>query len=106
MQLSEHDLKQLDEEKIRSLQAQTLQTLSLKLLADLKEARDRLNQRPDNSSRPPSTRVPWEGGDSEPRDDDEAQEQRRKTQRKRGKRAIHQPERKTKRARGRSRVSG
>ncbi len=58
MQLSEHDLKQLDEQTIRSLQAERLRTLSLKLLADLKEARDRLNQSPDNSSRPPSTRAP------------------------------------------------
>jgi transposase len=72
MQLSEHDLKQLDEQTIRSLQADRLQTLSLKLLADLKEARDRLNQSPDNSSRPPSTRAPWEGADTEQRDDSEA----------------------------------
>ncbi len=74
MQLSEHDLKQLDEETIRSLQAETLQTLSVKLLADLKEARDRLNQSPDNSSRPPSTRAPWEGSGSEPPEDDEAED--------------------------------
>ena len=60
MQLSEHDLKQLDEERVRSLTAESLCTLSLKLLADLKEARDRLNQSPDNSSRPPSSRAPWE----------------------------------------------
>ncbi|MCP4042209.1 MAG: transposase, partial [Gammaproteobacteria bacterium] len=50
-----------------------MRTLSLKLLADLKEARDRLNQSPDNSSRPPSTRAPWEGADTEPRDDSEGQ---------------------------------
>jgi transposase len=74
MQLSEHDLKQLDEEKIRSLQAEVLQTLSLKLLADLKEARDRLNQGPDNSSRPPSSRAPWEGVGSEPQDDGETED--------------------------------
>ena len=73
MQLSEHDLKQLDEETIRSLQARPLRTLSLKLLADLKEARDRLNQSPDNSSRPPSSRVPWEGADTKPQDDGEAE---------------------------------
>jgi len=73
MQLSEHDLKQLDDETIRSLQAETLRTLSMKLLADLKEARDRLNQSPDNSSRPPSTRAPWEGVDTEPQDDGEAE---------------------------------
>ena len=73
MQLSEHDLKQLDDETIRSLQAETLRTLSMKLLADLKEARDRLNQSPDNSSRPPSTSAPWEGVDTEPQDDGEAE---------------------------------
>ena len=73
MQLSEHDLKQLDEETIRSLQAGTLRTLSVKLLADLKEARDRLNQSPDNSSRPPSSRAPWEGADTEPQNDGEAE---------------------------------
>jgi transposase len=50
--------------------------LSSKLLADLKEAHDRLNQSPDNSSRPPSTRAPWEGGSAEPRDDDEAEERK------------------------------
>ena len=60
MQLSEHDLKQLDEERVRSFAPEDLCTLSLKLLADLKEARDRLNQSPDNSSRPPSSRAPWE----------------------------------------------
>ncbi|MCP3880265.1 MAG: IS66 family transposase, partial [Sulfitobacter sp.] len=73
MKLSEHDLKQLDEETIRSLPAETLRTLSSKLLADLKEARDRLNQSPDNSSRPPSSRAPWEGADTEPQDDGEAE---------------------------------
>jgi hypothetical protein len=32
------------------------------LLADLKEARERLQQGPHNSSRPPSSRLPWERG--------------------------------------------
>ena len=71
MQLSEHDLKQLDEETIRSLQAERLRTLSLKLLADLKEARDRLNQSPDNSSRPPSSRAPWDKASTDAQDDHE-----------------------------------
>ena len=84
MQLSEHDLKQLDEETIRSLQAEKLRTLSLKLLADLKEARDRLNQSPDNSSRPPSSRAPWEGADTEPQDDGRGR--RRRTARGRARR--------------------
>jgi hypothetical protein len=49
MQLNDHDLKQLDEERVRSLTVESLCILSLKLLADLKEARDRLNQSPENS---------------------------------------------------------
>ncbi len=76
MQLSEHDLKQLDEETIRSLAAESLCTLSLKLLADLKEARDRLNQSPDNSSRPPSSRAPWERASSDAQDDDEQEDEK------------------------------
>ena len=74
MKLSEHDLKQFDDETIRSLPAEILRTLSSKLLADLKEARDRLNQSPDNSSRPPSNRAPWERADSEPQDGGEAED--------------------------------
>jgi len=35
----------------------------------LKEAHDRLNRNPSNSSRPPSTRVPWEKGDKPSQDD-------------------------------------
>jgi hypothetical protein len=73
MQLSEHDLKQLDEEYLRSLSPDSLQLLSLKLLGDLKEAHDRLNQNPENSSRPPSSRAPWEGGSDAGGDDVEEQ---------------------------------
>jgi len=64
MHLSDHDLKQLDEDYLRGLPAESLRSLSGKLLADLKEAHDRLNQNPSNSSRPPSTRAPWEKDDS------------------------------------------
>ena len=63
MHLSDHDLKQLDEDYLRGLPAESLRLLSGKLLADLKEAHDRLNQNPSNSSRPPSTRPPWAKGD-------------------------------------------
>jgi transposase len=45
-----------------------LRGLSLRLLEDLKEARERLRQNPNNSSRPPSSRAPWErpsAGDAE-----------------------------------------
>ena len=64
MHLSDHDLKQLDDDYLRGLPAEPLRLLSGKLLADLKEAHDRLNQSPSNSSRPPSTRAPWEKADS------------------------------------------
>ncbi len=60
MRLSKYDLEQFDEVYLRSLPEERLQALSVKLLADLKEAHDRLNQTPLTSSRPPSTRAPWE----------------------------------------------
>ncbi len=82
MRLSDHDLKQLDEDVVRSLSGDKLVTLSLKLLADLKESRDRLNQDPDNSSRPPSSRLPWEGGNSEEHNESQDQEPERKESRK------------------------
>ena len=50
-----------------SLPEQPLRTLSAKLLADLKAAHERLDQNPSNSSRPPSSRDPWqseEGGET------------------------------------------
>ena len=68
MQLSDHDLKQLDEEYLRSLPAEPLRALSSKLLSDLKEAHDQLNQNPSNSSRPPSTRAPWENAEERAQD--------------------------------------
>ena len=71
MQLSDHDLKQLDDDYLRSLPAEALRTLSSKLLSDLKEAHDRLNQNPSNSSRPPSSRAPWEKTEETSQDDGE-----------------------------------
>ena len=81
MQLKDYDLRQIDEVTLRSLGENDLRTLSAKLLLDLKEARERLNQSPKNSSRPPSSRDPWEknGGSeksekdgSEPQEDEES----------------------------------
>ena len=63
MHLSDHSLRQIDDDYVRSLGADALRDLSLRLLADLKEARERLNQGPTNSSRPPSSRAPWERGE-------------------------------------------
>jgi len=60
MHLSPHSLQQIDDAYIESLDPEALRGLSLRLLADLKEAWDRLNQGPENSSRPPSSRVPWD----------------------------------------------
>jgi hypothetical protein len=60
MHLSEHSLRQLDRAYLDALDEAALRVLSAKLLDDLKEARDRLNQGPETSSRPPSSRAPWE----------------------------------------------
>jgi hypothetical protein len=64
MHLSDHSLRQIDDAYLRSLDAEALCGLSVRLLADLKEARERLNQGPTNSSRPPSSRAPWERGET------------------------------------------
>lgn len=60
MKISDHSLRQLDEAYVTSLDGAALRGLSLRLLADLKEARERLNQNSGNSSRPPSSQAPWE----------------------------------------------
>ena len=62
MHLSDHDLRQMDEDWLEKLPEDKLRQVSTRILKDLKEARDRLNQTPDNSSRPPSSRAPWEKG--------------------------------------------
>src|SRR5512147_2367137 len=60
MHLTPHSLHQIDDAYLQSLEVEALRGLSMRLLADLKEAWDRLNQGPDNSSRPPSSRALWE----------------------------------------------
>ena len=78
MQLSKHDLAQLDEAALSGLSPEQLRALSVKLLSDLKLAHERLEQSPRNSSRPPSSVAPWERGGGgvdapvEPPADDEA----------------------------------
>jgi transposase len=72
MVLKDHDLRQLSEERILELREKdpdALAALSIRLLQDLKEARERLNQNPSNSSRPPSSQAPW----LRARDDEEAE---------------------------------
>jgi transposase len=60
MHLSDHDLRQLDEVYLDGLTPEQARALLGRALADLKAARERLNQNPSNSSRPPSSRPPWE----------------------------------------------
>ncbi|MDD4915979.1 MAG: IS66 family transposase [Methylococcales bacterium] len=72
MILKEHELLQMDEEFIYHLLGRdpdALAGLSIKLVNDLKEALERLNQNPTNSSRPSGSLAPWEKGINEEDDD-------------------------------------
>jgi hypothetical protein len=60
MKLSDYDLRQIDEERINNLSETAVKNLSITLLNDLKEARERLNQNSKNSSIPPSSEAPWD----------------------------------------------
>lgn len=59
MHLTDHDLLQLDRDTLARLDEEAVRGLSGRLLDDLKEARDRLNQNSKNSSRPPSSDSPY-----------------------------------------------
>jgi transposase len=50
----------MDESWLGLLTPVQLQAVSVRLLRELKETRDRLNQSPSNSSKPPSSRPAWE----------------------------------------------
>lgn len=65
MRLSDHDLLQLTDEELLELPEEVLRVLSIKLLNDLKEARERLRQTSRNSSRPPSSDLPWDKVDAD-----------------------------------------
>lgn len=60
MRLTDHDLKQISQEYLASLTPEQLLHLSGKMLDDLRTARDRLNQTPQNSSRPSGSYAPWQ----------------------------------------------
>ena len=64
MNLSAHDLRQMDDEWLNGLSPEQLLAVSHRLLADLKELTDRSQRTPDNSSVPPSSRAPWNKGKS------------------------------------------
>ena len=59
MPLSDHDLSQIDHDKLDALSEDSLRGLSKRLLDDLKEAKERLNQTQENSSRPSGSMPPW-----------------------------------------------
>lgn len=73
MLLNDHDLRQFDESYLDSLSEEQIRRLTLKLLQDLKTAREQINQTSDNSSRPPSSSPPWRrsSGPTERSDDDD-----------------------------------
>jgi hypothetical protein len=74
MHLSDHDLRQLDDAYLDTLSPVQARALLGKALADLKAARERLGQNPTNSSRPPSTRAPWEQSGADEDDAEESKE--------------------------------
>ena len=63
MYLSDFDLQQLDEQKLIALPVEQKDALLVKLLRDLKDARERLQANSQTSSRPPSSDPPWQGHD-------------------------------------------
>ena len=60
MYLSDFDLQQMDEEKLKALPAAQKEVLRVKLLWDLKDARERLKLDSQTSSRPPRRDPPWQ----------------------------------------------
>lgn len=76
MLLTDNDLRQISSEYLKSLSSTEVVRVAVKLLNDLKDARDRLNQNPNNSSRPPSSQEPWVTtkleGESESNTEDES----------------------------------
>lgn len=60
--LSDHDLRQMDLGWQEHQSEPTVRRLLARALDDLRTARDRLNQRPDNSSRPSGSMPPWQRG--------------------------------------------
>ena len=59
MELPDYSLPQITPEYLEKLSPEELVHLSIKLVKDLKEARDRLNQNSRNSSRPSGSMEPW-----------------------------------------------
>ena len=75
MNLANYDLLQMHDAYLESLDPDRLLTVSKKLLADLKEARERLNQNSQNSSVPPSSRPAYLGSLNKGEDDTSDEEE-------------------------------
>lgn len=73
MKLSDHDLQQLNADWLRARTPEELLHVSQKLLDDLKETRERLNQNSSNSSVPSGSQPPWfhPAEDTENEEDDD-----------------------------------
>ena len=63
MYLSDFDLQQFDEQKLIALPAEQKDALLVKLLWDLRDARERLKANFQTSSRPPRSDPPWHSRD-------------------------------------------
>ena len=70
MNLTDHDLQQIDADWLRKRTLEELLHLSLNMLEDLKESRERLKQNSSNSSIPSGSEPPW----FQPSDDNNADE--------------------------------
>lgn len=60
MHWTKFDLQQMDDDWVEGLPDDLLRQTLKKMLAEYKEARDRLNMTPENSSVPPSSKKPWD----------------------------------------------
>ena len=62
--LTDHDLRQMDPTWQQRQPEETVRGLLARALDDLRQARERLNQNPTNSSRPSGSMEPWRRGDA------------------------------------------
>ena len=62
--LSDHDLKQMDAAWLQAQPDAVVRSVCERVLDELRIARDRLNQTPNNSSRPPGSMPPWQRADA------------------------------------------
>jgi transposase len=60
MEFSQNELRQLTDEYIKQLPPERVLILCCTALHNLRNAHDRLNRNPSNSSQPPSSRKPWD----------------------------------------------